>query len=319
MIRLYKASSFAFTPFENFVAGDLDFLKENNIEIVNNIKDADIIISQNYKYIKKHFWRGLFGKKFLIWTLEPRFDMNFSNQITVFFGLFKCDIMNVYTRDVFVSNLSIIVQAINKNLAFLPKDYKVKSRKVISLMSYYKGINEPKLMKDGVNIDLIALRSKIALEGSESKIMDVYGKGWPKGISKEDSREGDWVTRKQQLLNNYDFNLCFENTASYNYMTEKIWDSIENYCLPIYYGGNTNIYEIFPENSFIDYAEFDSPKALFDFVNTISDIEFTERMNACIDVYNSISKQGLELAKLERNKMLDSIVKKFTSISQTKA
>ena len=66
--------------------------------------------------------------------------------------------------------------------------------------------------------------------------------GWPKGVSKEDSREGDWVERKKQLLDNYHFNLSFENTAAYNYMTEKIWDSIENYCLPIYYGKHTNVY-----------------------------------------------------------------------------
>ena len=312
VIKLYKAASFAYTPFDNI--DDLVYFKKHDIVIVDKITDADIVIAQNYKHLKKHLWRAVFGKKFLIWTLEPRFDTHFSDEINVLWGVFKCKVMNVFTRDVFVTNISIIIQAINKELMLLPKDYEIKFRKIISLMSYYKGINEPKLMRQGDNIDLIGLRSKIALVGNKLGIFDVYGKGWPKGVSKEDSRNGDWVTRKQQLLANYDFNLCFENTASYNYMTEKIWDSIENMCLPIYYGKNTNVYEVFPKNSFIDYSEFNSPQALFDFVNTMSNSEFTTRMNSCIEVYNSISSQGLVLVKLERKKMLDEIVEKVHQI-----
>ena len=117
-------------------------------------------------------------------------------------------------------------------------------------MSYYKGLNTEPIYIEGSNRDLISLRTKIALEGNKIGLMDVFGKGWPVSISKEDSRDGDWVHRKSELMKAYNFNLCFENTASFNYMTEKIWDSIENYCLPIYYGKHTNVYGLFPKHSF---------------------------------------------------------------------
>ena len=88
-------------------------------------------------------------------------------------------------------------------------------------------------------------------------------------------------------------------------MTEKIWDSIENYCLPIYYGKHTNAYEVFPKNSFIDYSIFDSPEELFEFIDKISNEEFVIRMNRCIQVYNSICEKGEKFVKEERRKMLE--------------
>ena len=313
-IKLYKASSFKYTPFEDFEDGDLDYLKKNGIQIVNNISEADIIISQNIKHLKRHFWRGLFGNRFLIWTLESRFDTHFEPIKKVFFNLVKCHIMNVYTRDVFVSNLTFHSGLINKTLQPLNRDFKFKSKTIIALMSFYKGLASEKLLYKSDNLDLIALRSKIALSGSENKCLDVFGKGWPNGVSKEDSREGDWVERKKSLMANYHFNLCFENTAAYNYMTEKIWDSIENYCLPVYYGKNTNAYALFPENSFIDYSKFNSPEELFQFIKEMTDEEFILRMNKCIEVYNKISEKGVTLVKVERKKTLDKIVDKIQYI-----
>ncbi len=317
-IKLYKASSFNYTPFDSFYKGDLEYLAENGIQIVENVKEAHIIISQNYKHIKYFLWRGLFGKKFLVWTLEPKFDTHNSTEIKVFFNLFKCHIMNVYTQDVFVTNLSFHSGLITKKLKLVPNDFEFKNKRTIALMSYYNGINEPPVTYKNINVDLIALRSRIALEGNKSDVLDVYGKGWPEGVSKENSREGDWVKRKKQLLDNYHFNLCFENTSAYNYMTEKIWDSIENYCLPIYYGKQTNAYKIFPKNSFIDYSNFESPSELFDFIYKMNKEEFVQRMNKCIMVYNGISSKGNDFVKKERQKMLDKIYEKVNYIMGNK-
>lgn len=310
-IKLYKASSFKYTPFENFEEGDLAYLNQNNIVIVTNVNEANVIISQNLKFLKKYFWRALFGKQFLIWTVEPRFDTHFKSSKKYLFGLFKCHFMNIYTKDIFVTNISIHRKRINKTLELLPEDFSLNSKKIVVLMSYYKGTEAPSLIYNGENIDLIALRSKIALEGNKKNLIDIYGKGWPKGVSIEDTRDGDWGTSKISILNKYNFNLCFENTAAHNYMTEKIWDSIENYCLPIYYGKNTNVYEIFPKNSFIDYADFKSQEELFNFINNISSEEFVTRMNKCLKVYNSISEKGMSLVKEERKKTLDKIVEKL--------
>lgn len=313
-LKLFKASDFSYTPFNNFLEGDLEYLEKNNVIIVDNCNDANIIISQNFKHLKKYFWRTFQNKKFLVWTLEPKFDIHFQKSKKYFFGLVNCHFMNIYTKDVFVSNTSFTVATINKKLEMIPPEFSIKSRKIVTLMSYYKGIKTPALMQNGENIDLIGLRSKIAIEGSKKNAIDVFGKGWPEGISIEDSRDGNWGETKKKILEPYHFNLCFENTAYYNYMTEKIWDSIENYCLPIYYAKNTNAYEIFPENSFIDYSKFNSPQELFNFVANISDEAFIIRMNKCINVYNSISLQGKSLIESERKKTLDKIIEKVHKI-----
>lgn len=310
-IKLFKASNFSYTPFENFFPGDMEYLNSHDIEIVSSDKLADVIISQNYKHIKKHFWKFILGKKFLIWTLEPRFDTHFVSSKKVFFGLATCHFMNIYTRDIFVRNVTIHAGIINKKLDKIPDGFNLESRKIIALMSYFKGVDAPKFIKDGENIDLISIRSKIAIEGTERNIVDIVGKGWPIGVAIEDSRSGDWSPRKKELLKQYNFNLAFENTATFNYMTEKLWDSIENYCLPIYYGKGTNAYEIFPKDSFIDYSEFSGSDELFDFIENISNKEFIERMNKCIEVYNSISNQGQDFVKKCREEMLDKIVEKL--------
>jgi len=310
-IKIFKASTFTYTPFGNYISGDLDFLSKNNIFIVDNVNDADVIISQNYKHLKKYFWRFLQKKKFLIWTNEPRFDTSFKSLKKIFFGLIKIHFMNIYTKDVFVSNLSFTAVLINKKLEPITTISPEKKKNAVVLMSYYGGTNAPKLMRDGANIDLIALRTQIAVEGHKSSIMDIYGKGWPEGMSKENSRGGEWRMRKQTLLSPYKFNLSFENTIAFNYLTEKIWDSIESYCLPIYYGAGTNVYEIFPEGSFLDYSKFDSPKELFDYMEKMPEREYVSRLNKCINVYNCISEKGAELEHSERKKILDKIVEKL--------
>lgn len=315
-IKLYKASSFKYTPFDDFETGDLDYLKANGIEITPKISEANIIISQNYKHIKKYFWRALFGRQFLIWTLESRFDTHFKPLRKVFFGLVRCHVMNVYTKDVFVTNTTFHSKIITNVLQPLPEDFKLKSRKTIALMSFYKGLHSEALLYENDNRDLIALRTEIALKGHERNTLAVYGKGWPDGISKEDSRAGDWVSRKKELLKPYHFNLSFENTAAYNYMTEKIWDSIAHYCLPIYYGKHTNAYALFPENSFLDYAKFNSPTALFDYIEAMSSQEYIERMNKCIATYNALSSKDNSFAIAERQKMLQNIVSKVTYICE---
>jgi hypothetical protein len=311
VIKLYKVSSFKYSPFGDFEPGDISCLNENKIEITTNSNDAEIIISENFKFLVKYFWRRFLGAKFLIWTNEPRFDLSFQSQKSFLFGLFKVNVMNIYTGDVFVSNLTFHAKMMNRRLDILSDSFRLKTRNTVALMSYYKGVNSDELMWKDKNIDLIALRSQIALLGFQLGKLDVYGKGWPAGISKEDSREGNWPDRKKELLENYQFNLCFENTLAPNYMTEKIWGSIENYCLPIYYGKHTNAYGIFPKDSFIDYSDFNSPHELFLFIENMPDETYVKRMNKCIEVYNSINDKGDAFALEERKKMLDKIIDKI--------
>ena len=64
------------------------------------------------------------------------------------------------------------------------------------------------------------------------------------------------IKKKNEVLNYYDFNIAFENTENYpNYVTEKLFDSFINGCIPIYWGA-PNIKELIPNDLFIDMRDF---------------------------------------------------------------
>lgn len=311
-IKVFLIKSFAFTPFSN--EDDLHYLKKNGVVVTDNIREADVLVSQNLKHLKKYFWNFFSKKKYLVWTFEPRFDINFFPQKKLLGGAVTCHFMNVYTEDVFTSGLTFHAQYINKKLMPLSENYRIPDRRIVALISFFKGPDTPPLQRNNENIDLISLRSIIALEGYHNGILDIYGKGWPGNIATEDSREGNWKGRKFEILEGYSFNLCFENTITINYITEKIWDSIGSYCLPIYFGKGNNIYNIFPKDSFLDYSKFNSPNELFAYIENMSDIEFVDRMNKCISVYNKISNQGSAFVWEKRKESLDKIVEKVRMI-----
>lgn len=311
-IKVFKVKSFAHTPFCDIY--DLEYLETNGVLVTENLHEADILISQNLKHLKPYFYKFLRKKKYLVWTLEPRFDTSFKAKNKYLLGLINCHFMNIYTRDVFTSGLTFCVNNINKLLVPLEDSFKLKNRKTVALMSYFNGLMTPALIRDGENIDLIRLRSEIGMFGHQRGLLEIYGKGWPNDISREDSRSGEWQIRKFEILDKYAFNLCFENTISLDYITEKIWDSIENYCLPIYYGKRNNIYKIFPEKSFLDYADFNNPQELFEYIETMSEKEYIERLNNCIAVYNGISNKDQEFAWNIRKESLDAIISKAKRI-----
>lgn len=128
------------------------------------------------------------------------------------------------------------------------------------------------------------------------------------------------MERKLEILKNYHFNLCFENTNTDYYCTEKIWDSIKAGCLPIYYGNGNKIYEDFPKNSFLDYCDFKNASDMFEYVENMDEREFRQRMNLCIKVFNEVYEKR-KIHKLYQGKydeeMLLKIVHKIKEIVGT--
>jgi len=115
-----------------------------------------------------------------------------------------------------------------------------------------------------------------------------FGKGWNKKIFP--SYVGPTKT-KFDVLKNYKFCICYENTANVNgYITEKIFDAFEAGCIPIYLGA-PNIKKYIPENCFINLRNFKNYQKLLNYLLTIKK-----------DVYN---------------RYIDSI-KKYLSSSQAK-
>lgn len=174
------------------------------------------------------------------------------------------------------------------------------------------------MKREGKELDLSYLRTQIALEGYNLNKVDIYGSGWPDSIaiieeSKEKRWDSGWVQRKYEILSRYHFNLCFENTNTDYYCSEKIWDSIRCGCLPIYYGNNNKIYEDFPQNSFLDYCNFPNSSALFEYIEDMSIEEFRSRMNLCIEVDNKFYRQEKRQKAVE--KMLLNTVQKIKEMA----
>lgn len=84
---------------------------------------------------------------------------------------------------------------------------------------------------------------------------------------------------KLKKMNEYKFNLCFENAYhefwSFDYITEKITDCFKAKVIPIYWGCY-NIEDRIPPGLYIDYREFSNEFELVSRINSISKGEFED-------------------------------------------
>ncbi len=278
MIRIFPSGSLEYTPFTKDV--DMDYFSTQGVKIADEI-DADLIISGNLRKLLSFMLRFGRNKKYLLWTIEPRFSKYFKPVIS-YPLLPTFHVMNVY-NGVFNDNYFFISKKAVE-LSF-ERFSEFKSKKIVSVMTYQAG-SRWRLFHKGTDIDLSNLRTKIALEGYQRGCLDIYGRGWPNQINIGESRDLNWQASKIDILKQYHFNLCFENTNWPHYCTEKIWNSIQGGCLPIYYGKDNRIYDDFPRNSFLDYCDFNDIGLVLDYIQDMKLNEFQERMNLCIQTFN---------------------------------
>jgi len=316
------------TPFTDPVS--LEIFKTLNWFVTDNISDADFIVAHNHKKLLPTAL--LYSKKnHLVWTNEPRFDVTFKSEVRLPFGMSKINIMNIYSNDVFWNNLHFLSSYhfdncnnlgidINKPLKELTKTELLSIGKQHCIAALFTNTitQKRKLIKAGIDIDLTKKRCEYAITGHKRKLLHIYGNKWPIGYARDNSGYGfeknqPWWIEKLQILRDYKFNLCFENTAHPYYVTEKIWHAIYAYSLPVYNSFNSTIYETFPENSFIDAHLFKDEHALFDFIEAMSDDEYLDRLNACIKVMNnSLEIKGRSYAK-NANDVIKKIVDRLTN------
>ena len=235
-----------------------ELAKENNIYFTTNPKKANAIYSSSSKKLTSLFTKYP-SKKFIVFTHEPYWDLNRQKRIN-YMGK-SVYIINCYTGYYtnpyfyFPKNATCLQP---KNPYDPHESQKFKNKKIKTcILASYHGTLIGKTKES-----LCKIRNKIGMKGKDLDVTHIYGKGWPSGYSREDSREGKWKARKSDILENYYFNICFENSQIKNYVSEKLWDAIKNYNLPIYHGSHW-LYKIFPKNSFLDYNEYKSPDKLY--------------------------------------------------------
>lgn len=76
--------------------------------------------------------------------------------------------------------------------------------------------------------------------------------------------------KKLDLLQNFRYNICFENTLCDGYHTEKLLEAKIAGCIPIYYGSDTVSLD-FNKKCFINYKDFKSPLELMEYIKEIDE------------------------------------------------
>jgi hypothetical protein len=74
---------------------------------------------------------------------------------------------------------------------------------------------------------------------------------------------------KIAIMRSYLFHLAFENSNEEDYVTEKLWGTLQAGTLPIYYGA-ANVKEHAPPNSIISWHDFKSTKELANYMNKVA-------------------------------------------------
>lgn len=280
-----------------------NMIKYSKYKTTNILNKASIVITLNENIMKEFITKHPNNnKKLLIYCAEPRLSLVQKN--IIYFKKKKINVMNCYTKNVFVNQLHDahhIFKFDHFNQTKMKK-WKFNNKKIAVIASNRRNTD--------MIYDLTDFRYKLVMNGYNRNLIDVYGAGWPKGISKGQTRFiKDIYGDKLNTLNLYYFNLCLENTNIDNYVTEKIWHSIISGCLPIYFG-NSEIYKIFPKKSFID-CKGKSVKQILDQVKNMAWDEYIKRFNKCYDVVKEIKWMDIIKTRNTRKKLFLDMLKKI--------
>ncbi|MDZ4655329.1 MAG: glycosyltransferase family 10 [Coriobacteriia bacterium] len=114
---------------------------------------------------------------------------------------------------------------------------------------------------------------------SACRDFDLYGRGWSSNEyirSPQQSRAVRKAYRgeidpleKLDVLSEYKFSLCYENTSFPGYITEKIFDCFAAGSIPVYLGA-PDVAESIPPECFIDAREFENMRSLERFLRSMS-------------------------------------------------
>jgi hypothetical protein len=113
-----------------------------------------------------------------------------------------------------------------------------------------------------------SMRIKAMAELSKIGIVDLYGTGWDRWWSREAMWLPYWQNRralmniykgkcesKFEVLQNYDFCLCFENMRMDGYITEKLFDCLYAGSIPLYLGA-PDVLDYIPAGVFVDCRKY---------------------------------------------------------------
>ncbi|WRB44171.1 fucosyltransferase [Helicobacter pylori] len=112
------------------------------------------------------------------------------------------------------------------------------------------------------------------------------------------------VKNKSEFLSQYKFNLCFENSQGYGYVTEKIIDAYFSHTIPIYWG-SPSVAKDFNPKSFVNVCDFKDFDEVIDYIRYLH-----THKNAYLDMLyenplNTIDGKAYFYQNLSFKKILD--------------
>jgi len=133
--------------------------------------------------------------------------------------------------------------------------------------------------------DLLSARLRFAQALADQ--LHVYGRGWDRCPFPELRLNWRGIPPyKQAILRNYEFALCFENSDSAGYITEKLVDALMGGTVPLYYGGGSFLANTVPADCFVD-CRLRTPAEVADLVQTMDRDRLAAFREAAIRFFES--------------------------------
>lgn len=280
-----------------FITSDIaiDLIKSKKI----NATDCFIILEGGGQYLKKLIKLGCHPQLsicqespiFLPQAYENTLIRNFK-YIFRFSGIddfksinhliFPIRVDNYKSANMSYCNSSIAYISTNKyihnNFLFIPNKITIKSIK--SMYWHYRNyLFHPiyrKYLPKLLYIDRINILYKIINRGMD---LHIYGSGWAdlseyplmflNKLKKISNSYKGYANSKSQTLEMYDFCLIIENTSINGLVTEKIYESLNSGCIPIYYGAK-DIDKYVNKDIFINLNKFNTIEEGIEFIYNLT-------------------------------------------------
>lgn len=169
-----------------------------------------------------------------------------------------------------------------------------KNRKIISEAEFTKKNNIISIISNTNGY----FRNNFLLKLMEKIQVDNYGK-YKRNILNKIISESTWFDpRIGDIIKNYKFILCMENTNKIGYHTEKIMHGFRNNVIPIYWG-DANCIKIFNSKAYINVNELGIEKSIDKIIELSSDVNKYNNM-----LTEKILKEDSILFKEEYKKYL---------------
>ena len=141
----------------------------------------------------------------------------------------------------------------------------------------------------------------------DGDLVDIYGRGWDKSIFFKQYPSSIMGPNKdkQSVICNYKFSLCIENMSFPGYLTEKIYDSLFAFSIPIYLG-DPEIDKKIPKNCYIDLRDFSNYNDLVNYLKYMPDQLYDDyilNIKKFVDSYETTTFTCKQFASLISNQV----------------